>query len=207
MPEMRKKGLAEGASAVDASPTLEKWRDLFGEEVMKRVSPDPVDIVVMAGYMLIIGAPELRGLDIVNIHPALPWGPRGTWQEVIHQLIEENADEQGIMVHLVTQELDRGPVISYCRFPIRGDGWDHLWEQWKKEIGPNRSRDDRENHPLFRKIRTVGEIRELPLLSGAIRELAFGNIVIRDKKIWAEGQLQEQGIDLTQKIEEIVARA
>jgi len=205
MPEMRKKGLAESASAAEASPALEKWRDLFGEEVMKRVSPDPVDIVVMAGYMLIIGAPELRGLDIVNIHPALPWGPRGTWQEVIHQLIQEKADEQGIMVHLVTKELDRGPVISYCRFPIRGDGWDRLWEHWKKEIDPARSREDRENHPLFRKIRSVGEIRELPLLSGAIRELALGNIVIRDKKIWAEGQLQEQGIDLTQKIEEIVA--
>jgi len=205
MPELRKQGLAESPSAEEASPALEQWRDLFGEEVVKVVSTEPADIVVMAGYMLIIGRPELKVLNLVNIHPALPWGPKGTWQEVIHQLIAENASEQGIMVHLVTKELDRGPVISYCRFPIRGQGWDDLWDQWRRDIGPDALLHERESHPLFRKIRLVGEVRELPLLSGAIRELAEGKIEILDKKIWAQGKLQKDGVDLTPAIEAIVA--
>jgi phosphoribosylglycinamide formyltransferase 1 len=206
-PELRKKGLEESRSAAEASPSLEEWRNLYGQEVMKTVSVlQPVDLVVMAGYMLIIGDPELEGLVMVNIHPALPWGPKGTWQEVIHQLIAEQAAEQGIMVHLVTKELDRGPVISYCRFAIGGEGWDHLWEQWKADINPDSAREIRESHPLFRKIRLEGEKRELPLLSGAIRELAYGKIIIRDRQIWAEGQLQQEGVDLTSAIEDIIAK-
>jgi phosphoribosylglycinamide formyltransferase-1 len=205
-PEMRRKGLEESASAMEASPTLEKWRNQFGAEVVRTLGTDPADIVVMAGYMLIIGDPELRALDLVNIHPALPWGPRGTWQEVIHQLIRDRAEEQGIMVHLVTKELDRGPVISYCRFPIRGNGWDALWEQWRNDIGPDASREERERHPLFRRIREVGEVRELPLLSGAIGELAGGHITIEEKKIWMNGKVLDEGMDLTDSIEAIVRK-
>jgi phosphoribosylglycinamide formyltransferase-1 len=207
MPELRKGGLEESKSAAEASPALEQWRNLYGKEVMKLISMLPkVDLVVMAGYMLIIGDPELEGLDMVNIHPALPWGPKGTWQEVIHQLIAEEAQEQGIMVHLVTKELDRGPVISYCRFPIQGPEWDPLWDQWKADIKPDAALEAREAHPLFKKIRHEGEIRELPLLRGAIRELAYGNVTVRDKKIWAAGQQLQQGVDLTPTIEEIVAK-
>ncbi len=205
LPELRKKGLWESRSAAEASPDLEEWRNRFGEEVVKtvRVLP-PVDIVVMAGYMLIIGDPELDALDIVNIHPALPWGPQGTWQEVIHQLIAEEAKEQGIMIHLVTKTLDRGPVISYCRFPIVGSEWYPLWDQWKRDIQPDATREQRESHPLFKKIRLEGEIRELPLLRNAIRELAHGTITVHDREIRAGGKLQEEGVDMTPAIEEMI---
>jgi len=205
-PELRKKGIQESPCAAEPSGALEEWRNLYGKEVMKTVAVlPPVDIVVMAGYMLIIGDPELEGLVLVNIHPALPWGPRGTWQEVIHELIAEEAQEQGIMVHLVTKELDRGPVISYCRFPIQGAEWDSLWKDWQQHVKPEHGREIREDHPLFKKIRAEGEIRELPLLRGAIRELARGNIVIRDRQIWAGGNLQQEGVDLTAMIEDIIS--
>ncbi len=206
MPELRKQGLAESPTAEKASSALERWRDLFGEKVMEVVNQDPADLVVMAGYMLIIGEPELQGMNLVNIHPALPWGPKGTWQEVIHQLISEKAEEQGIMIHLVTKELDRGPVISYSRFPIQGPEWDPLWDQWNREITDDSSREVRESHPLFRKIRDVGEVRELPLLSQAVIEIARDNIVINDKQIYCKGELREQGVDLTDSIEAIVGR-
>ena len=206
MPDLRRRGLQESGSAAEPSPALVEWRNLYGAEVLKSVDLMPkVDLIVMAGYMLILGEPELERLDMVNIHPAYPWGPRGTWQEVIHQLMAEEAKDQGIMVHLVTRVLDRGPVISYCGFPIRGEGWDHLWTAWKEEISPDSPLEVRESHPLFKKIRHEGEIRELPLLCGAIRELALGNIIVRDRKIWAGGKVQEDGVDLTATIEETVA--
>jgi phosphoribosylglycinamide formyltransferase 1 len=207
MPELRKRGLEESNFAAEPSAALQEWRNLYGSEVVSIIELlPPIDIVVMAGYMLIIGKPELENLVLVNIHPALPWGPRGTWQEVIHQLIAEKASEQGIMVHIVTEELDRGPVISYCRFAIQGPEWEPLWDQWYQDVKPETANQIRENHALFKKIRAEGEIRELPLLRGAIRELAFENVVVQDKKVLAGGKLQEEGVDLTSKIEEIVSR-
>lgn len=201
-PELRKLGIQTSRCASEPSAELEQWRNLFGEQVVKTIRMLPsVDVIIMAGYMLIIGAPELQALDMVNIHPALPWGPKGTWQEVIHQLIAEKTHEQGAMIHLVTQELDRGPVISYCRFPITGNEWTTLWAQWDRDISDSASLEDRENHELFRKIRYEGEIRELPLLTNAIRELAYKRVVVREKKIWVAGAQSTAGVDLTDTIE------
>jgi phosphoribosylglycinamide formyltransferase 1 len=205
LPELRKRGLAESASAAEASPALLGWRDKYGLEVMKTIAVlPPVGVVVMAGYMLIIGKPELQ-MNLVNIHPALPWGPRGTWQECIHELIRDDASEHGIMVHLVTEVLDRGPVVSFCRFPIKGPDWDMLWNSWRQEISDSTDQLIRENHPLFKRIRYVGEIRELPLLRHAIRELASGNIVIKDKAIYSGGNQLVNGVDLTEKIENAIS--
>ena len=65
-----------------------------------------------------------RRYAILNLHPALPAGPTGTWQEVIWQLLEHEATETGAMIHLRQRPVDRGPVISYFRFPLAGEGWD-----------------------------------------------------------------------------------
>ncbi len=54
MPELRKRAIAESPSAAEPSPTLEEWRNGYGAEVMKTIGIlPPVDIVIMAGYMLI----------------------------------------------------------------------------------------------------------------------------------------------------------
>ena len=49
------------------------------------------------------------------------------WQDVIWQLIEQNAERAGVMVHLATPELDGGPVVTYCTYPIRGPEFGPLW--------------------------------------------------------------------------------
>jgi len=75
----------------------------------------PADLCVLAGYMLIVGPEMCTRFNMINLHPAAPGGPTGTWQDVIWQLIKQRARETGVMMHLVTPELDRGPVVSYCR--------------------------------------------------------------------------------------------
>ena len=73
----------------------------------------------MAGYMLISSPAFCRRYAILNLHPALPGDPTGTWQQVIWQLLEDDAAETGAMMHLATAQLDRGPVrsaTSACRF-------------------------------------------------------------------------------------------
>ena len=90
------------------------------------------DIIVLAGYMLVVGEEICEIHDMINLHPAAPNGPAGTWQEVIWLLIHKRAQESGNMMHLVTQELDKGPPITYCTFPVRGPAFDPLWQEMEK---------------------------------------------------------------------------
>ena len=51
--------------------------------------PYRLGVLVMAGYMLIVSPAMCRRFAILNLHPALPGGPTGTWQEVIWRLLDE----------------------------------------------------------------------------------------------------------------------
>ena len=100
-------------------------------EVMDKLSGLEADICVLAGYMLIVSGKMCRQYPLLNLHPALPDGPTGTWQEVVWELIDSNAKTTGAMVHLATEEVDRGPVVSYVTVPITGPIFDQHWESLK----------------------------------------------------------------------------
>ena len=95
------------------------WRDEYHRGVMDLLIPHRLGVLVMAGYMLVVSPAMCRRYALLNLHPALPGGPTGTWQEVIWRLLEDEAAETGAMMHLATAELDRGPVIAYFRFSPR----------------------------------------------------------------------------------------
>jgi folate-dependent phosphoribosylglycinamide formyltransferase PurN len=67
----------------------------FDREVMKRLEGYKPDLCVMAGYMLIVDAEMCQRYTMLNLHPALPGGLVGTWQEVIWKVIQEKAQEAG----------------------------------------------------------------------------------------------------------------
>ena len=94
----------------DSDPS--EWRRLYGIEIRKRIQDLGFDLGILAGYMLWIDDETCEQYDFMNLHPALPTGPKGTWQEVIWQLIREGADEQGAMMHIVTPEWDRGAALT-----------------------------------------------------------------------------------------------
>jgi len=113
-----------GISDISQGGALPFWRLDYDREVMKRLQNFHPDLCVLAGYMLIVAEEMCRKYNIINLHPAAPGGPTGTWQEVIWQLIDGMAQETGVMMHLVTPELDKGPPVTYCTFPIRGKPFD-----------------------------------------------------------------------------------
>jgi hypothetical protein len=49
-------------------------------------------------------------------------------------------------------------------------------------------------------------MRELPLLNIAIGELASGQLLVRDHKIFSKGLVQDSGVDLTETIEDFIFR-
>ena len=126
-PQGRERVLAGFKRSWDGEPT--GWRAAYDSRVADLVAPFEPDLCVLAGYMLIVGPDLCRRLPMINLHPAAPGGPEGTWQEVIWRLIEDGAQESGVKIHQVTEELDRGPTVAYCRYPIRGGVLDELWRQ------------------------------------------------------------------------------
>ena len=92
-----------------------------------------MDILVAAGYMLF--SPVIcNHFEILNLHPALPNGPNGTWKSVIKKLIESKSSNSGISIHLMTSDLDEGPNISFCKFNIDNNNNQNLIEIEETEI-------------------------------------------------------------------------
>lgn len=195
-----------GERPARADEPLPRWRRDFDREVIRLLEPYPFEVGLLAGFMLI--APVLcQRHDLLNLHPAAPDGPAGTWQEVIWWLIEHEAETSGARIHLATEELDMGPTVSYCRYPI-GDG--ELDDAWRdvRERGLDAVRtEEGEENELFREIRGRGVAREQPLVVETLRAFAEGRLRVRDKRVVdAEGR-EIEGYDLTQAIERSLAGA
>jgi folate-dependent phosphoribosylglycinamide formyltransferase PurN len=187
--------------------TLPLWRLDYDREVMYRLQGFHPDLCVLAGYMLIVGEEMCHRYNMINLHPAAPGGPKGTWQEVIWQLIINNqAEKTGVMMHLVTPELDEGPPVTYCTFPIRGKPFDKYWRQLEKLPSNSSERHDEKNS-LFRLIRHYGLAREFPLIISTLKAFSYGKIkIIGGKVVDADGK-PINGYNLTDEINEQVARA
>ena len=153
-------------------PELRREFDLAAADMLSRYR---ADVTVTAGYMLI--APELcRRFRMVNLPPALPDGPIGTWQKVIWDLIDQRAARTGAMVNLVTEDVDAGPVLSYYSFQVRGGEFDRLWAEVRGRTAGEIKKADGEAFPLFAAIRQAGLRRERPLLVRTLIALAEGRI-------------------------------
>ena len=114
-----------GGAVSDPQGELAAWRRDYDNDALLRIGTYRPDLAVLAGYMLVTTDALCEALPMLNLHPALPDGPIGTWQEVIRELIARGASESGMMLQRVTTELDRGPVVSVCRYPI-GGGFDAI---------------------------------------------------------------------------------
>jgi folate-dependent phosphoribosylglycinamide formyltransferase PurN len=183
-----------------APPDREALRLAYDREVMVALEPDPADVYALVGYMLILGPELCERYPFINLHPAPPGGPAGAWEDVIWHLMEMRASESGIMIHRVTPELDRGPVLTYCRFPIRGGAFDPLWAEWEEAL---RASGYRRTEPprLFHRIREEGVRREAPLLVETLRALADGRIRIQGQELYRGDERLEGGFCLSEDVE------
>lgn len=93
-------------------------REQFNLDLADMILKQPTDLVVCAGWMLILGPTVLsklaeKDIDIINLHPALPGAFDGThsieraWQAGQDGLITK----AGVMVHRVIAEVDQGEPI------------------------------------------------------------------------------------------------
>ncbi len=192
---------------INQGGALPLWRLEYDREVMARLPDWHPDLCVLAGYMLVVGGEMCQGYNMINLHPAAPGGPAGTWQEVIWQLIESDARETGVMMHLVTPELDKGAAVTYCTFPIRGEPFDKYWRELEK-LPSNSSKRHDENNTLFRLIRKYGLAREFPLIIATVKAFSQGEVKITvDKRIVDAEERPINGYNLTDEINKAVKGA
>jgi phosphoribosylglycinamide formyltransferase-1 len=186
----------------EPSAPMPRWRLDYDREVMRRLEGFDPSICMMAGYMLITGEELCRKYDIINIHPAAPGGPTGTWQQVIWQLIKNDAGETGALMNLVTPELDRGPVVAYCTFSIRGEPFDGYWQEIRGRSVEELRQTEGENNALFKLIRKHGLTREFPLIIATLKAFSEGKIRITpDKRVVDAENRPIKGYNLTGEID------
>lgn len=188
----------------------ERWRRLYDEEVLPLIAPFEVDVCVLAGYMLIVSDVLHSRYVALNLHPATPDGPKGAWEDVIWQLIAGEEEEAGAMIHVATSQLDRGPVLGYCSFPIKGGAYAPLWAALAEklrdasldEIRASESYDE----PLFAAIRRDEFRREVPLLIATLSMVAAGRIALRDGAVYVDGSPSTRGLCLNDLVESQLAK-
>lgn len=193
----------------DASPArvgepLPAWRAEYDRAVIGVLEPHPFDLGVLAGYMLIFTEVACRRYNLLNLHPAAPGGPAGTWQEVIWQLMEKGASTAGVMMHLATRELDKGPPVTYCTYSIRGPAFDGLWAEMGSRSVAEVQAGEGEDNRLFGEIRRQGVMRELSLVVATLRAFADGKVRIEGERVVDADGRPIGGYDLTQEIDRLV---
>lgn len=98
-------------------PSREKY-DLELAALLKTCHPD---LIILAGFMRILGAAFIENFPdrIINLHPSLLPNHKGL--DTHTRVLEAGDREHGASVHLVTPNLDSGPVLVQSSITVADD--------------------------------------------------------------------------------------
>ncbi len=112
--------LAQAAGIETVTISHKGWpsRADFDREVAGALTAHQVDLVCLAGFMRLVGQPLLEAFPnrILNIHPSLL--PSFPGIEPQRQALDHGVKVSGVTVHLVTADLDAGPIILQRPVPV-----------------------------------------------------------------------------------------
>ncbi|TXL82215.1 phosphoribosylglycinamide formyltransferase [Vineibacter terrae] len=96
-------------------------REAFDRAVGAALEAAGVELVCLAGFMRIFSPwfPARWANRILNIHPSLLPAFKGL--HVQQQAIDAGARVSGATVHLVTDDLDGGPIVAQAAVPVHPD--------------------------------------------------------------------------------------
>lgn len=99
----------------------------YDARLLDVLTAEAPELVVLAGYLRIVGPAITRAFPgrIVNVHPALLPAFRGL--RAIQQAVTLGVRIAGCTTHLVTDELDGGPILLQAAVAVRdGETEEHL---------------------------------------------------------------------------------
>ena len=89
----------------------------YDRELGGRIEVHDIGLVVGAGYMRILSPVFLERFPaVLNVHPSLLPEFRGL--RAVERALEAGADETGVTVHFMVEEVDAGPVVAQERVPV-----------------------------------------------------------------------------------------
>jgi len=93
-------------------------RDHYDRALVGELRKRDVRLVCLAGFMRRVGAPLIDAFPnaILNIHPSLL--PSFPGVDAQHQALAYGVKTSGVTVHLVTADLDAGPIILQRAVPV-----------------------------------------------------------------------------------------
>ena len=114
-------GIATAVVDHKAHPSREAF-DATLADVLDGFAPD---VVVLAGFMRILGAAFVRRFEgrLLNIHPSLL--PAFPGLHTHRRALEAGCKAAGATVHFVTPELDHGPIVMQSVVPVRPGDNEH----------------------------------------------------------------------------------
>jgi phosphoribosylglycinamide formyltransferase-1 len=96
-------------------------RDAFDDALAACIERHHPDVIVLAGFMRILGRAFIERFPnkILNIHPSLL--PAFPGLHTHQQALDAGVRIHGATVHVVTPELDAGPILAQVAVPVAAD--------------------------------------------------------------------------------------
>ncbi|WP_207694240.1 phosphoribosylglycinamide formyltransferase [Enterococcus sp. DIV0212c] len=115
---------------ISFSPKDFESKAMYEAEILHLLEEEQIDLVVLAGYMRIIGSTLLEVFSnrMINIHPSLL--PHFPGLHGIRDAFYANVPETGVTIHYVDDGVDTGPIIAQEKVKIEAiDTLDSLEEK------------------------------------------------------------------------------
>jgi phosphoribosylglycinamide formyltransferase 1 len=93
-------------------------KSAFEAALQARLNAGSIEVVCLAGFMRVLSSPFVERWQgrLLNIHPSLLPDLRGL--NTHERALAQGLTEHGCTVHLVTAELDAGPILAQARVPV-----------------------------------------------------------------------------------------
>ena len=99
----------------------EKTTPEIDKELTNKLQSYKVDLIVLAGFLRMIGNSLLSQYTIINTHPSLlpKFGGKGMYGINVHKaVIEANEEYSGVTLHYVNNEYDKGSIIKQTKVKV-----------------------------------------------------------------------------------------
>lgn len=156
-----------GIEAVCVSPKDYENHEQFNQEFLKTLDSYQVDLVVLAGFLVVIPPAMIQKYEnrIINIHPSLipSFCGTGYYGLKVHEgALARGVKVTGATVHFVDEGTDTGPIILQKAVEVQNGDTPEILQ------------------------RRVMEQAEWEILPRAIHLIANGKVTVKDKKAVVE---------------------
>ena len=112
---------AAGIETSVVAPRGHASRGEYDRRLASELLERRVDLVCLAGFMRLLGPEFINEFPnrVLNIHPSLL--PAFPGLDAQRQALEHGVKVSGVTVHLVTAELDAGPIVLQRSVPVLPD--------------------------------------------------------------------------------------